>query len=109
MCDDIKAGVGLTLQLVLSQAESYSETQEAIDLIFQPQKRNSKGKTYTCFSVSINHAYPKLAPYRPAGQLLSPQLLLSVFLNSCFTCIVLVSAFLSVKQQPWYCEAYQYR
>nr|XP_048309896.1 probable cation-transporting ATPase 13A5 isoform X2 [Myodes glareolus] len=59
-------------------------------------------------TMSINHAYPKLAPYRPAGQLLSPQLLLSVFLNSCFTCIVLVSAFLSVKQQPWYCEAYQY-
>ncbi|XP_005344847.1 probable cation-transporting ATPase 13A5 [Microtus ochrogaster] len=59
-------------------------------------------------TMSINHAYPKLAPYRPAGQLLSPQLLLSVFLNSCFTCVVLVSAFLSVKQQPWYCEAYQY-
>uniref|UniRef100_A0A8C8VWN0 Cation-transporting ATPase n=1 Tax=Peromyscus maniculatus bairdii TaxID=230844 RepID=A0A8C8VWN0_PERMB len=59
-------------------------------------------------TMSINHAYPKLAPYRPAGQLLSPQLLLSVFLNSCFTCIVLVSAFLSVKQQPWYCEVYRY-
>ncbi|ERE75971.1 putative cation-transporting ATPase 13A5-like protein [Cricetulus griseus] len=59
-------------------------------------------------TMSINHAYPKLAPYRPAGQLLSPQLLLSVFLNSCFTCIVQVCAFLSVKQQPWYCEVYQY-
>ncbi|XP_076798874.1 putative cation-transporting ATPase 13A5 isoform X3 [Arvicanthis niloticus] len=59
-------------------------------------------------TMSINHAYPKLAPYRPAGQLLSPQLLLSVFMNSCFTCIVLVSTFLSVKQQPWYCEVYKY-
>ncbi|XP_055481195.1 probable cation-transporting ATPase 13A5 [Psammomys obesus] len=59
-------------------------------------------------TMSINHAYPKLAPYRPAGQLLSPQLLLSVFLNSCFTCIVQVCAFLTVKQQPWYCEVYKY-
>uniref|UniRef100_A0A8C6QFX6 Cation-transporting ATPase n=1 Tax=Nannospalax galili TaxID=1026970 RepID=A0A8C6QFX6_NANGA len=61
-----------------------------------------------CLTMSLNHAYPKLAPYRPAGQLLSPQLLLSVFLNSCFTCIVQVCAFLFVKQQPWYCEVYQY-
>ncbi|XP_029400364.1 probable cation-transporting ATPase 13A5 isoform X2 [Mus pahari] len=59
-------------------------------------------------TMSINHAYPKLAPYRPAGQLLSPQLLLSVFMNSCFTCIVQVCTFLSVKQQPWYCEVYKY-
>ncbi|XP_052013974.1 probable cation-transporting ATPase 13A5 isoform X2 [Apodemus sylvaticus] len=59
-------------------------------------------------TMSINHAFPKLAPYRPAGQLLSPQLLLSVFMNSCFTCIVLVCTFLSVKQQPWYCEVYKY-
>ncbi|XP_006522259.1 probable cation-transporting ATPase 13A5 isoform X1 [Mus musculus] len=59
-------------------------------------------------TMSINHAYPKLAPYRPAGQLLSPQLLLSVFMNSCFTCIVQVCTFLTVKQQPWYCEVYKY-
>uniref|UniRef100_A0A8C4KRS5 Cation-transporting ATPase n=1 Tax=Equus asinus asinus TaxID=83772 RepID=A0A8C4KRS5_EQUAS len=50
------------------------------------------------------HAYPNLAPYRPAGHLLSPPLLLSVFLNVCFTCIVQICAFLYVKQQPWYCE-----
>uniref|UniRef100_A0ABI7VUD7 Cation-transporting ATPase n=1 Tax=Felis catus TaxID=9685 RepID=A0ABI7VUD7_FELCA len=58
----------------------------------------------TLMVLSSTHAYPKLAPYRPAGQLLSPPLLLSVFLNTCFTCIVQICAFLYVKQQPWYCE-----
>ncbi|XP_069328874.1 probable cation-transporting ATPase 13A5 [Eulemur rufifrons] len=61
-----------------------------------------------CLTMSSTHAYPKLAPYRPAGQLLSPPLLLSVFLNSCFSCIVQIFAFLYVKQQPWYCEVYKY-
>ncbi|XP_033618460.1 probable cation-transporting ATPase 13A5 isoform X2 [Fukomys damarensis] len=61
-----------------------------------------------CLTMSSTDAYPQLAPYRPAGQLLSPPLLLSVFLNSCFTCIVQVCAFLYVKQQPWYCEVYLY-
>uniref|UniRef100_A0ABI7VUE3 Cation-transporting ATPase n=1 Tax=Felis catus TaxID=9685 RepID=A0ABI7VUE3_FELCA len=62
----------------------------------------------TLMVLSSTHAYPKLAPYRPAGQLLSPPLLLSVFLNTCFTCIVQICAFLYVKQQPWYCEVYRY-
>uniref|UniRef100_A0A673TDB0 Cation-transporting ATPase n=1 Tax=Suricata suricatta TaxID=37032 RepID=A0A673TDB0_SURSU len=61
-----------------------------------------------CLTMSSTHAYPKLAPYRPAGQLLSPPLLLSVFLNTCFTCIVQICAFLYVKQQPWYCEVFRY-
>ncbi|XP_019486570.1 PREDICTED: probable cation-transporting ATPase 13A5 [Hipposideros armiger] len=61
-----------------------------------------------CLTMSSTHAYPKLAPYRPAGQLLSPPLLLSIFLNSCFTLIVQICAFLYVKQQPWYCEVYRY-
>ncbi|XP_054556429.1 probable cation-transporting ATPase 13A5 isoform X2 [Talpa occidentalis] len=61
-----------------------------------------------CLTMSSTHAYPKLAPYRPAGQLLSPPLLLSVFLNTCFTLIVQTCAFLYVKQQPWYCEVYRY-
>uniref|UniRef100_A0A8C6F071 Uncharacterized protein n=1 Tax=Monodon monoceros TaxID=40151 RepID=A0A8C6F071_MONMO len=61
-----------------------------------------------CLTVSSTHAYPKLAPYQPVGQLLSPPLLLSVFLNTCFTCIVQVCAFLCVKQQPWYCEVYRH-
>ncbi|KAG8515835.1 putative cation-transporting ATPase 13A5, partial [Galemys pyrenaicus] len=61
-----------------------------------------------CLTMSSTHAYPKLAPYRPAGQLASPPLLLSVFLNTCFTFIVQICAFLSVKKQPWYCEVYRY-
>uniref|UniRef100_A0A4W2D6G1 Cation-transporting ATPase n=1 Tax=Bos indicus x Bos taurus TaxID=30522 RepID=A0A4W2D6G1_BOBOX len=61
-----------------------------------------------CLTMSATHAYPKLAPYRPSGQLLSPPLLLSVVLNTCFNCIVLVCAFLLLKQQPWYCEVYRY-
>ncbi|XP_060054480.1 probable cation-transporting ATPase 13A5 isoform X2 [Erinaceus europaeus] len=61
-----------------------------------------------CLTMSSTHAHSKLAPYRPAGQLLSPPLLLSIFLNICFTCIVQISAFLFVKQQPWYCEVYKY-
>ncbi|XP_066203653.1 probable cation-transporting ATPase 13A5 isoform X2 [Saccopteryx leptura] len=61
-----------------------------------------------CLTMSSTHAYPKLAPYRPAGQLLSPPLLLSVLLNTCFTCIVQICVFLYVKQQPWYCEVYRY-
>ncbi|KAI4548269.1 hypothetical protein MG293_000599 [Ovis ammon polii] len=61
-----------------------------------------------CLTMSATHAYPKLAPYRPSGQLLSPPLLLSVVLNACFNCIVQVCAFLLLKQQPWYCEVYRY-
>ncbi|XP_043329287.1 probable cation-transporting ATPase 13A5 isoform X1 [Cervus canadensis] len=61
-----------------------------------------------CLTMSATHAYPKLAPYRPSGQLLSPPLLLSVVLNTCFNCIVQVCAFLLLKQQPWYCEVYRY-
>ncbi|XP_028925321.1 probable cation-transporting ATPase 13A5 [Ornithorhynchus anatinus] len=59
-----------------------------------------------CLTMSSTHAYPKLAPYRPAGQLTSPPLLLSVLLNILFTAIVQIWAFLFVKQQSWYCEVY---
>uniref|UniRef100_A0A8B9EFE4 Cation-transporting ATPase n=1 Tax=Anser cygnoides TaxID=8845 RepID=A0A8B9EFE4_ANSCY len=38
-----------------------------------------------CLTMSLTEAYPKLAPYRPPGQLISPPLLLSVVLNVCFT------------------------
>uniref|UniRef100_A0A803SN38 Cation-transporting ATPase n=1 Tax=Anolis carolinensis TaxID=28377 RepID=A0A803SN38_ANOCA len=55
-----------------------------------------------CLTMSLTEAYPKLAPYRPPGRLLSPSLLLSVFLNVCFTLVVQIFAFLFVRQQPWY-------
>ncbi|XP_048362934.1 probable cation-transporting ATPase 13A5 [Sphaerodactylus townsendi] len=62
-----------------------------------------------CLTMSLTHAYPKLAPYRPSGQLLSPPLLLSVALNVCFTLIVQVCGFLLVKQQPWYSKIRSHR
>ncbi|XP_075617344.1 putative cation-transporting ATPase 13A5 isoform X2 [Balearica regulorum gibbericeps] len=55
-----------------------------------------------CLTMSLTEAYPKLAPYRPPGQLLSPPLLLSVTLNVFFTIIMQTCGFLLVKQQPWY-------
>ncbi|XP_060098774.1 probable cation-transporting ATPase 13A5 [Heteronotia binoei] len=62
-----------------------------------------------CLTMSLTHAYPKLAPYRPSGQLLSPPLLLSVVLNVGFTVVVQVGGFLLVKQQPWYLEIRSHR
>ncbi|KAK4819376.1 hypothetical protein QYF61_001655 [Mycteria americana] len=53
-------------------------------------------------TVSLTEAYPKLAPYRPPAQLISPPLLLSIILNACFTIITQTCGFLLVKQQPWY-------
>ncbi|XP_077204016.1 putative cation-transporting ATPase 13A5 [Paroedura picta] len=62
-----------------------------------------------CLTMSLTHAYPKLAPYRPSGQLLSPPLLLSVVLNVSFTLAVQVCGYLLVKQQPWYSEIRRHR
>uniref|UniRef100_A0A8C4V897 Cation-transporting ATPase n=1 Tax=Falco tinnunculus TaxID=100819 RepID=A0A8C4V897_FALTI len=55
-----------------------------------------------CLTMSLTEAYPKLAPYRPPSQLISPPLLLSIILNVCFTTIMQTCGFLLVKQQPWY-------
>ncbi|XP_042308592.1 probable cation-transporting ATPase 13A5 [Sceloporus undulatus] len=62
-----------------------------------------------CLTMSLNHAYPKLAPHRPPGRLLAPSLLLSIVLNVCFTLVVQVFAFLFVKQQPWYSQLRSHR
>ncbi|XP_030072021.1 probable cation-transporting ATPase 13A4 isoform X5 [Microcaecilia unicolor] len=53
-------------------------------------------------TMSLNHAYPKLAPYRPPAQLISPPLLLSVVLNTLFSLIIQVCGFVLVQKQPWY-------
>lgn len=53
-------------------------------------------------SVSLNHAYPKLASYRPPAQLISPQLLLSVVLNIIFSLALQICGFLIVQDQLWY-------
>ncbi|MEE6501504.1 hypothetical protein FKM82_004217 [Ascaphus truei] len=55
-----------------------------------------------CLTMSLNHAYPKLAPYRPPAQLISPPLLLSVVVHVLFTLVIQVYGFAVVQQQPWY-------
>ncbi|CAJ0964682.1 unnamed protein product [Ranitomeya imitator] len=60
-------------------------------------------------TMSLNHPAPKLAPYRPPGQLLSPPLLLSIFMQFIFSLIVQTTAFLLVQQQPWYSETDVFR
>ncbi|XP_073434739.1 probable cation-transporting ATPase 13A5 isoform X2 [Dendrobates tinctorius] len=55
-------------------------------------------------TMSLNHPAPKLAPYRPSGQLLSPPLLLSIFMHLIFSVIVQATAFFLLQQQPWYNE-----
>ncbi|XP_073531189.1 probable cation-transporting ATPase 13A5 isoform X2 [Phyllobates terribilis] len=55
-------------------------------------------------TMSFNYSAPKLAPYRPSGQLLSPTLLLSIFMHFIFTFVVQSTAFFLVQQQPWYNE-----
>ncbi|XP_025038282.2 putative cation-transporting ATPase 13A5 isoform X1 [Pelodiscus sinensis] len=62
-----------------------------------------------CLTMSLTHAYPKLAPYRPPGQLLSPPLLLSVTLHVGITATMQICGFLFVKQQPWYVELAHHR
>ncbi|XP_068137271.1 probable cation-transporting ATPase 13A4 [Hyperolius riggenbachi] len=57
-----------------------------------------------CLTMSLNHAYPKLAPYRPPAQLMSPPLLFSVVLHVLFTTAMQVYGFIVVQQQPWYSE-----
>ncbi|KAM5163817.1 putative cation-transporting ATPase 13A4 [Mantella aurantiaca] len=55
-------------------------------------------------TLSLNGPAPKLAPYRPQGQLLSPPLLLSIAMHLTFTVIIQTTAFLLLQQQPWYNE-----
>ncbi|KAM8953694.1 putative cation-transporting ATPase 13A4 [Pelodytes ibericus] len=55
-----------------------------------------------CLTMSLNHAYPKLAPYRPPAQLMSPPLLLSVVLHVLFTLVIQVYGFIIVQEQSWY-------
>ncbi|OXB75614.1 UNVERIFIED_CONTAM: hypothetical protein H355_001258 [Colinus virginianus] len=62
-----------------------------------------------CLTMSLTEAYPKLAPYRPPGQLISPPLLLSVVLNVCFTIAMQTYGFLLVKKQPWYAALANWR
>ncbi|XP_071998704.1 probable cation-transporting ATPase 13A4 isoform X2 [Engystomops pustulosus] len=53
-------------------------------------------------TMSFTGPAPKLAPYRPSGQLISPPLLLSVILQSIFSFIIQIIAFTVVQKQSWY-------
>ncbi|XP_010077157.1 PREDICTED: probable cation-transporting ATPase 13A4, partial [Pterocles gutturalis] len=53
-------------------------------------------------TMSFTGAYPKLVPYRPPSQLVSPPLLLSVVLNIVFSLSMQIFGFLVVQEQPWY-------
>ncbi|KAM4694341.1 putative cation-transporting ATPase 13A4 [Discoglossus pictus] len=55
-----------------------------------------------CLTMSLTHAYPKLAPYRPPAQLISPPLLLSVIFNVLLNMAIQICGFVIVQQQPWY-------
>ncbi|NWH81914.1 AT134 ATPase, partial [Piaya cayana] len=53
-------------------------------------------------TMGFTGAYPKLVPYRPPSQLISPPLLLSVVLNILFSLSMQIFGFLMVQKQPWY-------
>nr|XP_033814866.1 probable cation-transporting ATPase 13A4 isoform X3 [Geotrypetes seraphini] len=53
-------------------------------------------------TMPLNSAYPKLAPYRPLAQLVSPPLMLSVIFNVCLSLACQTCGFVLVQQQPWY-------
>lgn len=53
-------------------------------------------------TMSFTGAYPKLVPYRPPSQLISPPLLLSVVLNVLFSLSMQIFGFVVVQEQPWY-------
>ncbi|KAG2462066.1 AT134 ATPase, partial [Polypterus senegalus] len=53
-------------------------------------------------TMNLNHAYPKLVPWRPPGQLISPPLLLSVVFNTCLSLALQTFGFVVVQNQDWY-------
>ncbi|XP_069583257.1 probable cation-transporting ATPase 13A4 isoform X1 [Ranitomeya imitator] len=55
-----------------------------------------------CLTMSLTQAYPKLAPYRPPAQLISPPLLLSVMFNILLNMAIQICAFVILQKQPWY-------
>ncbi|KAG8445133.1 hypothetical protein GDO86_010049, partial [Hymenochirus boettgeri] len=58
--------------------------------------------TIISVTMSLNHAYPRLAPYKPPSQLVSPPLLLSVLINIILSLVLQVSGFIVVQKQQWY-------
>lgn len=80
-------------------------------LMCEPKTLLMKNTAFSCsptykiwiyFLVNLNGAYPKLVPFRPAGQLISPPLLLSVIVNILFSLAMHIVGFILVQRQPWY-------
>ncbi|KAI1235872.1 hypothetical protein IHE44_0001963 [Lamprotornis superbus] len=74
-----------------------------------PKQLNSFGNYQFLFQdlaittvIGVTSAYPKLVPYRPPSQLISPPLLLSVVLNILFSLSMQIFGFVVVQEQPWY-------
>lgn len=64
---------------------------------------NIMTNVYLCLlTVSLTQAYPRLAPYRPPAQLISPPLLLSVMFNILLNMGIQICGFVLVQKQPWY-------
>ncbi|XP_052014453.1 probable cation-transporting ATPase 13A4 isoform X2 [Apodemus sylvaticus] len=57
-------------------------------------------------TMNLNGANPKLVPFRPAGRLISPPLLLSVILNILLSLAMHIVGFTLVQKQPWYIMEY---
>nr|XP_038944036.1 probable cation-transporting ATPase 13A4 isoform X4 [Rattus norvegicus] len=57
-------------------------------------------------TMNLNGANPKLVPFRPAGRLISPPLLLSVILNILLSLAMHIVGFILVQKQPWYSMDY---
>uniref|UniRef100_A0A8C5Q6H3 Cation-transporting ATPase n=1 Tax=Leptobrachium leishanense TaxID=445787 RepID=A0A8C5Q6H3_9ANUR len=53
-------------------------------------------------TMTLAEACPKLAPYRPPAQLISPPLLLSVIFNVLLNLAMQVCSFVLLQKQPWY-------
>ncbi|XP_074260827.1 putative cation-transporting ATPase 13A4 isoform X2 [Saimiri boliviensis] len=53
-------------------------------------------------TMNLNGAYPTLVPFRPAGRLISPPLLLSVIFNILLSLAMHIVGFILVQRQPWY-------
>ncbi|XP_053420707.1 probable cation-transporting ATPase 13A4 isoform X2 [Nycticebus coucang] len=53
-------------------------------------------------TMNLSGAYPKLVPFRPAGRLISPPVLLSVILNILLSLAMHIVGFILVQRQPWY-------
>uniref|UniRef100_A0A803T411 Cation-transporting ATPase n=1 Tax=Anolis carolinensis TaxID=28377 RepID=A0A803T411_ANOCA len=60
-------------------------------------------------TMSLTHAHPRLAPFRPSGRLISPPLLLSVVFSILSNLAIQTWGFVFVKQQTWYAQPWQFR